>query len=251
MSLVIAVAMAIPPVLLCEFGRRYSFAHLLTSQALIVDAAVTVSLIAILVGLAWAGHLKAFTAVLTLDFACGSCALTWLLFKRRAFDFDRKNAALTIRSSFELGKWLLLSQLALQMQGYATHWITMLAAGAVATGLYSACLSIVALANPFLFGYFNILTPRFVRVFKQGRAAALRRRAVADAVLLGAGMGIFTVAIWVFGGTIMGVLFPGEYYRSSTGLLTVLALSSAAGALGGPAVVALSVVERGGRKTAI
>ena len=83
------------------------------------------------------------------------------------------------------------------------------------------------------------------------RAAALRRRAVADAVLLGAGMGIFTVAIWVFGGTIMGVLFPGEYYRSSTGLLTVLALSSAAGALGGPAVVALSVVERGGRKTAI
>ena len=167
MSLVIAVAMAIPPVLLREFGRRYSFAHLLTSQALIVDAAVTVSLIAILVGLAWAGHLKAFTAVLTLGFACGSCALTWLLFKRRAFDFDRKNAALTIRSSFELGKWLLLSQLALQMQGYATHWITMLAAGAVATGLYSACLSIVALANPFLFGYFNILTPRFVRVFKQ------------------------------------------------------------------------------------
>jgi O-antigen/teichoic acid export membrane protein len=125
------------------------------------------------------------------------------------------------------------------------HWITMLAAGAVATGLYSACLSIVALANPFLFGYFNILTPRFVRVFKEGGAAALRRRAVADVVLLGAGMGLFTLAIWVFGSTIMNVLFPGEDYRGATGLLTVLALSCAAGALGGPAVVALSVAERG------
>ena len=49
-----------------------------------------------------------------------------------------------------IGKWLLSGQLAMQAQGYMTYWLTLAIAGTLATGIYTACMSIVAFANPLL-----------------------------------------------------------------------------------------------------
>jgi O-antigen/teichoic acid export membrane protein len=239
------LAVAIPFVLWKEFARRFSFAHLQPGQALLTDACATAMTTAVLFALASAGHLSAVTALLAMALGCGLAAVAWFAGRRADFHFDRQSAANTIRRSIGLGKWLLSGQIALQAQGYAAHWITLAIGGAVVTGLYSACLSIVALCNPFLFGYFNILTPKFVLVLKDGGAGALRRHAALGSLFLGLVIGAFVLALWMFGSTIMGIMFPGGAYQEGLGILTVLAIATWAGALGGPAGVALMAAEKG------
>src|SRR5205807_1108115 len=74
----------------------------------------------------------------------------------------------TMRQSWDLGKWLFVGQMTVQVQRYVTYWLSMLIAGAAVTGVYAACMSIVAFANPLIFGVGNILMPRSVLAWKSG-----------------------------------------------------------------------------------
>ena len=245
MWLALVLAIAIPPVLLREFARRIAFAHLAPVQALAVDGAATLVSVIAIGGLGLAGQLNALGALLALAAGSGVAVAGWLIHRRRDFAFERAAAMATIRQSFGLGKWLLSDQLALKAQGYAAHWITLAIGGAAVTGLYSACLSIVALTNPFLFGYFNILTPRYVRILKNDGAEGLRRHALRGAMFLGAVTGVFALAVALFGSDILGLMFPGESYQAGAGVLTLLAVAAVAGSMGGTAGVALMAAERG------
>ncbi|MET0538761.1 MAG: hypothetical protein ABWZ64_12590 [Xanthobacteraceae bacterium] len=115
--------------------------------------------------------------------------------------------------------------------------------GAVVTGIYAACTSIVAFANPLIFGFFNILTPRFVRTLRSEGLLALRRQAARDALVLGAVMATFFVLVLLFGDELMQLLYPGSEYRGNGHTLVVLAAASMVAAIGAPAAVALMTAE--------
>jgi O-antigen/teichoic acid export membrane protein len=134
--------------------------------------------------------------------------------------------------------------LIIQIQGYATHWLSLLIAGATVTGIYAACVSVVALANPLLFGFYNILTPKSVRVLKVGGPAALRRQAVRDALFLAALMAAFTALVFALGSELMRLLYADDVYQGHGHTLTVLALGAMAAAAGAPASIALAAAER-------
>jgi O-antigen/teichoic acid export membrane protein len=244
-TLILVLAAAAPLVLGREFARRYCFANLLMRQALVLDTATSSILIAALSYLAWTGQLSAYTALGAAGLACGTSIVAWFAMKRKYFAYRAAAIGKTFRQSWELGRWLLSSQLALQLQSYIAHWITLLIAGAAATGIYSACLSIVALANPFLFGFFNVLTPKFVRTLRNSGHPGLRREAAFDALILGAVMGAFTIFILLFGEVFMNHLYPGGEYAGHTHVLSILALSATVAAIGAPAAIALTTTEHG------
>ncbi|MCB1377129.1 MAG: hypothetical protein KDK89_01990 [Alphaproteobacteria bacterium] len=239
------LAAAMPPVLLREFARRYGFALLEPRQALATDLVAAILSMCCVGLLGLSGQLTAITAMAALAVGCGVSVAGWLICLRRNFEFDLEASRLNARASIRFGKWLLSGQIALQAQGYAAHWITLAIGGAAATGLYSACLSIVALSNPFLFGYFNILTPKFVRVLKDHGASALRRQASHDSLIIGAMIGTFVLFVGLLGSQIMDMMFPGEAYRAGIEVLNLLAIATLLGAIGGPAGVALMAAERG------
>jgi O-antigen/teichoic acid export membrane protein len=244
-SLFLVLSVVTPLAMSRDFARRFSFANLQMRQALAVDAAASTILLLLLVILAWRERLDATTALFAIGIAGAFSALIWLWFSRSYFKRKPGAARQTAKLSWSFGKWLLSSQIALQVQGYAAHWITFLVAGAAATGLYSACLSIVGLANPFLFGLFNMLTPKFVRALKDGGEAGLRRAAFRDTLLIGAIMGAFAMFLIMGGSFILPLLFPGEDFAGGQNILSILALSSAIAAMGAPATIALSAAERG------
>jgi O-antigen/teichoic acid export membrane protein len=250
-TLFLALAAIMPFVLGREFARRYSFANLRMREALLLDAAACAMLVLGLVLAHGFKPLTAATAMAVLGVASGTSLVAWCLIKRRSFANRAGAVTSTVRQSWGIGKWLLTSQVALQIQGYAAHWIALIVAGAAATGLYSACLSVVALANPFLFGFFNLLTPKYVRVYRHGGYRVLRRQAAVDTLILAVVMGAFTAFVASFGAVLMTYLFPGEAYSGGTGILTILSLSAAVGALGGPATVALATLERGRAQAAV
>ena len=244
-ALAIALSTAIPTVLFKEFARRHSFANHCAWRAVALDVAVGFMACAGVVLLWLNQQLTATNVVLVLGLSSFTAFTVWFILLPERFKVSAGSLIETARENIKLGKWFLVGQISAQAQGYATHWITMAIGGAVATGLYTSCLSIVALSNPFLFGYFNILTPKFVRVLNEEGIIALRRQVKLSALMLGIVMAVFALVVSLNGSMLMGVMFPGEAYREGLGILTILAFATLLGAIGGPPGVALMVTKNG------
>jgi O-antigen/teichoic acid export membrane protein len=241
---ILVLAAAIPFVLLREFGRRFAFAHLKMGQALCLDLAVAGLAVCALAWLGGTGELSAQTAFGALAGACAFGSLGWLYLTRHEFAFRLGHVWATLRQSWGLGRWLLSNHLAVQMQGYANYWVSMVIGGAAVTGIYAACTSIVSFTNPLVFGFFNLLTPRSVRILRTEGPLGLRRQVVRDALGLGAVMTSFCLLVALFGEEVMHALYPGPEYAGHGDIVAMLAVAATIAAVGAPAAIALTTVER-------
>ena len=239
---IVALAVALPGTMLREFSRRVSFAHERSRDAVLIDAPVVCGGLIGIAGLGLSGHLTAASGLLVLaatNFIGGSC---WLFAKGLSRGNEKVPTAQVATTSWRMGRWLILYQLALQTQGYTTQWLALFFLGATATGVYAACLSIIAFANPMLYGLFNIMIPKSAKVFQQAGNHGVLRHALRDsAVLVGLMLG-FCLLIVLFGQNLMTALYPAAGYTRH--LLVVIALSSLLATAGAPAAIALASADK-------
>ena len=245
LALVIGVlALAMPFVLLREFGRRYAFAHLRMVEALVLDVAAAALQLGGLLWLASTGPLFAAPAYLAVGGACALAGCIWLYLSRRQFVVRLGQVGPTLRQSWSLGRWLFASQVTLSVQGYFVHWLLAWTLGATATGVYAACLTVVLFSNPLILGLSNSLGPQVAQAFTLGGFAALQRVVWQTTLLLGAAMAVFCAAV-VFGGEdLIRFLYDGSQYAGHGHAVAVLALAMLAAALGMPPSNGLAAVER-------
>jgi O-antigen/teichoic acid export membrane protein len=239
-----ALAAVLPFTLLREFGRRFAFAHLQIAHALILDSAVAAMQLAGLGLLAWTGRMSAAAACGVLGAACALSGVVWLYLARADFAIHADHVRATMKQSWGLGKWLFVSQINSLVKGYITYWLLGWIAGASATGVYAACMSVVLFANPFIQGLGNIFGPKAALVFKEGGGARLRREVARDSLLLGVAMTLFCSVVLFAGEHVMRFLYPGNEYEGNGHTVTVLALALLASAVGMPASNALESIER-------
>lgn len=233
-----------PFALLRDFSRRYSFVHLRMTQALLVDMAAGTLQIALLVWLGLAGGLSAFTAAVALGASSAIAALAWLAFSRSAFAFERKNIRSTMKLSWQIGKWLGLNQMMVQVQRFSPYWVCALVLGTATTGVLSACLSFVGLMNPLIYGLNNVFTQKSVLAWNEGGGAGLRRRSRLDALMLAFLLAPFCVAALYVGGDAVHLLYRSTAYEGQGGLVLMLAVTTAIWAVSNPASNALASMER-------
>lgn len=238
------LAGAAPFLLLRDFARRYCFAHLVVGRALALDGAVAALTIPPLALLGWHGALTVTNTLAIMGAACAVCSFGWLYLTRRAFARSVRQIGTTASRNWRMGKWFLSGQLAEQAQGYLTPWLALGIAGAAVTGVFAACSSIVAFTNPVLYGFFNVLLPKFVLTLRDNGVAALRRQACMDAALLAVIMGAFTLVVFVYGDDILRLLYGSESYAGYGHVLVVLAAAALVGAVAAPAAIALAAAER-------
>jgi O-antigen/teichoic acid export membrane protein len=239
-----ALAAVMPFALFREFCRRYNFTHLQMARALLLDAAVSATQLSVLGWLAWTGRLSAVTACGAIGISCGLAGAGWWYHARADFAFLAADVRATMKQSWSLGKWLVANQITMQVQRYATYWLSVVIAGAAVTGVLTACMSIVAFANPLTFGLGNILAPRSVLAWKQKGGAGLRRQAIQDALLLGAVMAAFCGLVLLASEGAMGFLYHGKEYEGHGHTIAVLALATLVSAVAMPASNALASMER-------
>ena len=205
----IALIVATPAILLRENIRRLALANLLVVSAFVLDASIAALIAAALAVLIISGNkVDAGTVLFLLSATTATATFGWVVAHRHLLKPRVAGFKATALQSWNLGRWLLPTKVAMEAQGYATHWITFLVAGAATTGVYAASLSIVALTNPFLIGYINVMTPRAVRILRDGGMKALRRKAVEDAALLGTIMGMFVLGILLVGRQVIAIPVP-------------------------------------------
>jgi hypothetical protein len=239
-----ALAAVVPFALVREFGRQFAFAHLHMGQALMLDSAVAAIQLAGLGWLGWTGRMSSATACAALGVACAATAIVWLCLARGSFTMRVGQLRESLTKSWSLGKWLFANQLTLLVKGYITYWLLALIDGTAATGVYTACMTIVLFSNPLTMGLCNILTPRAALAFTEGGGARLRSESIRDSLLLGATMTLFCAAVLLVGEDVMRLLFVGNQYQGHGHTITVLALALLASAVGMPATSALTSTER-------
>lgn len=225
------LSVSAPLVLAREFLRRFAFAQMRMGRALAIDVTVAAAQLAALVWLAAAGRLSAVTAHGAMGVACAIAAAVCVTKTRGSFQFRRRELAADWRRSWAFGRWVFAGQFTGALFTYAPHWLLALCLGAAATGEFAAAMTVVQLANPFIIGFANFLSPRSAHAFADGGASEVGRVVVRSAVLLAGLTSLFCLAVALFGGRLLALVFDDRYVGQAHAM-TVLSLSLVAGTLG-------------------
>ena len=207
-SLVWAVVLTIPLYLGREFARRFDFARLHMAGALVVDVGVAALQIVLLLTLGLQGHLTSAIAILVIGASCGTMVAFW--FVRRRNEFSLSGAKLmcdSIRRDWMFGRWLFADHLICVAQVYAMHWLLTAFVDTSATGTFVACASIATLANPFLYGVGNYVSPRLAETVSLGSRRETLRVYWRTTILLCIVVSCFTAIATVFGSALLQLLY--------------------------------------------
>jgi O-antigen/teichoic acid export membrane protein len=239
-----ALVGVIPFLLLREYARRFAFAHLALTTAVVVDIVVAVLQLVSLVVLRQLGLLTAATAYAAIGMACAVACLCWWLIDRQPMQFTSARFAVDWRSNWSFGKWAFLSQLA-GLAFYILPWMLAAVHGEANTGELAACTTLVGLANLFVMGVNNFLMPKTARAFADGGPYALSGVLRKVMPYLCGVLGGLCVLFYFAGGFLAGSLYGREY--ADTGpLVAMLSLGVFADALGLTASTGLWAMDRPG-----
>jgi O-antigen/teichoic acid export membrane protein len=200
-----------PFTLLQEFARRYSFAHLRMRGALVIDASVAALQVIGLLVVAFTVGLTIRRACLVIGAGCALPALGWLWAHRGEFAPRLARLGGDLRRNLVFGRWVMASQLADALRGYAMLWLVALARDTSATGAFAAASTIVLASNPVTMGISNLMTPQAARAFDRGGAPAVARVVTKLAVPLVAVIALFCLLLGVAGDRIMQLLYGAEF----------------------------------------
>jgi O-antigen/teichoic acid export membrane protein/glycosyltransferase involved in cell wall biosynthesis len=237
------LAVAIPFVLLHQFGRRFALAELDMRTVILLDLLATAVQVCGFVLLALTGGFSAAAVYAVLGLACALPGIGWLLLRRQSFLIRKRQVPADLKRNWRVGRWMLASQLTATLSGFAGAWLLALLLSVEMAGIYGACVSIVCLTNPVLLGLGNVLMPRTARAFGEGGHAEVRRVSRESMALLGSLTAIGTAILAVFGHSILAILF-GSHFAEYHLVITVLALGMLLNAVAMAATHALLALER-------
>jgi O-antigen/teichoic acid export membrane protein len=243
------LAGVMPLLLFREFVRRFAFAHLALRTAIAVDLAVTVLQLPGLLLAFYFHRLSVPTVYAIMGGACAVACAAWFVTMRQPMRLSGARIIPDWRDHWSFGKWALAGQVA-GLASCLLPWMLNAVHGATATGVLGAGNTLIGLANLFVMGMANFLTPRTAHAYAEGGAPALSSVLHRAALLFVVVLGAFCVATW-FVGDVLAMLVFGSRYAGHGTLITVLALATLADALGITAVSGLWVLDRAAANLAI
>jgi O-antigen/teichoic acid export membrane protein len=230
-------------ILLREYVRQVSFAHLEMQAALILDSAVAIIQVGGLLLLVYLGFLSTARAFEVIGVACGLAALAWLILKRRRFALQRSRVGSDFKRNWSFSKWLVADRMVYLSANQLYPFILVYFHGTAATGVLAACSGVIYLANPLLIGIGNFLGPKNAHAFARGGKNEVRRSVVRDTIAIAAILLPFCIVMLIFGGKILGLMYGAKYADNGI-VVGVLALGQFSLALTIPIMCGLNAIER-------
>jgi len=237
------LVLAAPLMLVREFARQMSFAHLQMCRAAVLDIAASILQFAALFALAICGRLTVVTTLATLALASGIATIGWLATSQQGMV---ARAAVAIRDwihNWHFARWALASQLLASTTPYVMPWVIAVTHGEAQTGLLGACSTLVGLSNTFLQGLCNFLSPRAAQAYSRGGIGELRSVLLKTALLFFATLGSLAIAAFFLGEQVALWLY-GPQFSGAGPIIGVLSLSVLANSAGVVAGNGLWAIER-------
>jgi O-antigen/teichoic acid export membrane protein len=135
--------------------------------------------------------------------------------------------------NLSFGKWVFASNITGLIACQLYPWFLAGFHGTKATGIFSACWSLVAVVNVLQLGIGNFLGPKTAHASFRGLNDLHRVVHTATAYLVGFA-GVFFLMILIFGGQLIEVIYTSKY-AGNAALVSVLALSVMASTVGSAA----------------
>lgn len=238
-----ALAGAAPLMLFREYLRHLAFSRLKLRTAILLDACVATVQLGGLALLAWFDMLTVANVYLVMGTACAVAGTGWWLLRAEPFAFIASRVLPDWKSNWKFSRWALASHLVGCSTPYILPWFVAAVDGTAATGILAACTTLVGLANAFVMGLSNYLTPKAAQSYADGGVTQLRRVLRKTAVLFGTTLGGFTL-VTVVAGNLVAVLVFGEQYADAGPILAVLASGLLASSFGVTAGNGLWAMEK-------
>ncbi len=243
-SVMFVSAIVVPICVLREFSRRYCFATGQIGFALILDLLFSFAQLGLMYVLLDKKVLNSLTAHSVSGLACGVSLLVWFTARRNCIVFSFTNWKINAWKHWRFGRWVFVSQAMNQLTWNIVQWMVALRLGAEATGVFSGCLTIAFLSNPFVLGLANVVYPRLANIRNNEGRQAMRRSAWLATLAIGLVMISFTLSLIVAGQVVCDFLYADPAY-SDAGLLTaVLAAAVSCLAITMPMDAALFAEQR-------
>ena len=236
------LAGAIPFILLRDFARRFSFAHLAPEEAVAIDVVVILLQAASLAALWYCGQLSAATGYAVMGAACAVTVAIWWRRNRQSIRFSFSNIVDHWRQNWSFGRWAFIGQFS-GLAFYALPWLLAFACGESETGKLAACTTLVGLSNLFVTGLNNFVTPKAAQAFNSGGTGSLGA-VLGKALVASCGvLGCLCLGVYFVGDTAAGIIF-GPTYTDTGSLLTVLAVAALVDSIGQTAGAGLWAFDR-------
>ncbi len=230
-------------ILFREYARQVCFASLDMGTALVLDLSVSALQLSALLVLAHWGWLSATFAYGVIGGACGLVTLHWLWWMKKAFAFSLTQAAKDFLHNWGTGSWILASGLLWSLNSYIYPWLLAIFHGTASTGVWAACLGIVASFNPVYLSLQNYLSPKMAHVFAREGTPALRRFSFRATAFLALLLAPFCLLLLGFGDLLVTKIYGGKYAGSGP-VIALLGLNLLVVALSFPFSRALFIKNR-------
>ena len=237
------LVVAAPLMLVREFARQMSFAHLDITRATLLDIAASILQVIALIILAATGQLTIFTTLATLAIAAGLATIGWFATSRQGTIAQTGAAIRDWLHNWQFARWALASQLLANTTPYIMPWVVAVTHGEAQTGMLGACTTLVGLSSTFLQGVCNFLSPQAAQAYSRGGLAELRSVLIKSAILFSVGLGAFALLGFLLGEQIAVLLF-GPQFAGAGIIIGVLSLSVLANSFGATAGNGLWAMER-------
>jgi len=221
-STVQVLLLVAPFILLREHVRRFCFSRFHYATVIGVDGLVSCLQVAGLLGLAALGLLSSGAIYLVIGLACATACGVWLTLYYRELKVQATAVVEDWWFNWKFGRWALTGQLVGCSAPYILPWIVVASHGEASTGVMAACTSIAGIANTFVIGLANYISPRAASAFVEGGAAALQKVLVNAFLVFTVTVGGF-VAVCLFSGDWMLSLIYGGAYQGAGVVLTMYA----------------------------
>ena len=234
---------AAPLMLVREFARQMSFAHLDLARATALDVATTLLQFMLLTVCVLAGRLTVGTTLAAIAISSGVATIGWLATSQRQMTAGIRAAVRDWWQNWAFARWALASHLLACTTPYVMPWVVAVSHGEAETGLLGACTTLVGLSNTFLNGLCNFLSPQAAQAFARGGVSELRIVLMKTLALFVATLGGLAAIAMTFGEAIAAVVYGPEFLGAGA-IISVLSLSVLANSVGVTAGNGLWAMER-------
>ncbi len=237
------LAAALPLFLLREFIRHFTFSHLKIGTAVLLDACVSAVQIGGLCLFAWLGMLSISVVFGMIGLSCLLASAGWFFTKPEKFTFSKFQALKDWKANWTFARWALACQLVGNSAPYVMPWFVASLEGTAATGILAASTTLVGLANMFVLGVANFLSPRAAKAYSEEGVKGLKPVVAYTGLVFVVVLGAFAGLMCAFGSTI-AVWVYGESYLAAGPVMAVLALGLLANGISVTAGNGLWAIDR-------
>jgi len=230
-------------ILFRNFARRISLARLKPKNALLIDLAVLIIQIPGIFLLMSSGALSAARAYWIVGLACCIPSAIWIFLKRSEFKPKIQNSKLDLKKNWAIVKWLFARDIVALLNFQIYPWVLTAFKGVAEVGILAAAVGVLNFANPLMFGIGNFLVPHSAHKYALKGARELKHMVAKATYILGIIMGLFCLAMIIYGDRIV-LMFFGRQYSGTGTLVGLLALSQFVYSITNPTEAGLLAIKR-------